>query len=117
MKQISDILYKFEESKEDNIIRLHQLIHELQPYINDLTNLRDEMVLEDDDWRNGFDTYGYSDIDQISGQLSYISDRWKATFRINWLIGLINPDDYLHAEAWAEQGYEKTVRMNRINNG
>jgi len=48
---------------------------------------------QEDDYRLGEDTYGYDDTDnQILNNLWYISDRWKAAFRIAWMLGLINPD-------------------------
>ena len=50
----------------------------------------DKRMAEDEDWRSGYDTYGYNDLDSIKYQLGYISDRWNAAFRLRWLLDLID---------------------------
>jgi len=42
--------------------------------------------VEENDFRCGEDTYGYKSIESIKDNMIYISDRWKAAFRIKWLI-------------------------------
>ncbi len=49
----------------------------------------------DPDFRSGLETYGF---DKWQGNLSYISDRWMAEFRIQWLIDLIDHIEYLEKE-------------------
>lgn len=44
------------------------------------------LVNDDNDYRSGEDTYGF---DNIRGDLSYISDRWRASFRVRWVLDLI----------------------------
>ena len=43
----------------------------------------------DKDFRTGFETYGYENDKYIRNQLSYISGRWNCSFRIKWLLDLI----------------------------
>ena len=38
------------------------------------------------DLRTGEETYGYYSQESIRNHMSYISDRWRAKFRIRWLI-------------------------------
>lgn len=66
----------------------------LRPYYSQLVSLYENEMLasEDCDYRSGQDTYGYESADSIRGSLAYISDRWRACFRVRWLIELINPD-------------------------
>lgn len=45
----------------------------------------------DQDFRSGYESYGYSTTDKIRCDLEYVSDRWKCSFRLKWLIdGLEN---------------------------
>jgi hypothetical protein len=37
----------------------------------------------ENDFRSGYDTYAYENVD---AELFYISDRWKCSFRLRWLI-------------------------------
>lgn len=38
------------------------------------------------DFRTGDETYGYKSIEEIEGNLNYISDRFAAEFRLQWLL-------------------------------
>lgn len=38
------------------------------------------------DLRTGDETYGYKSLESISNNLNYISDRFCAEFRLNWLL-------------------------------
>lgn len=40
------------------------------------------------DLRTGDETYGYHCIEQVENDLDYISDRFKAEFRLTWLLEL-----------------------------
>jgi len=42
------------------------------------------------DYRSPLDTYGYKSEEDISGDLFYISDRFNAQFRLDWVLGLLN---------------------------
>lgn len=41
---------------------------------------------DENDYRDGRDTYGYSDEESIRNNLFYISDRWRCAFRLKWII-------------------------------
>ena len=46
---------------------------------------------KEEDYRRGFDSYGYQSPEDNEGHLSYISDRWRCAFRLRWLLdGLAN---------------------------
>ena len=79
---------------------------DLEPFIPLLTKLRDEHMEREEDPRTGFDTYGYNDFNQILGDLTYISDRWRSAFRINWILGLVNPGDDYYYTRWKKRQYE-----------
>ena len=64
----------------------------LRPYYELLVEMyENEFLPLEEDYRSGADTYGYENLESIQGSLSYISDRWRACFRVRWLIDLINP--------------------------
>ena len=42
------------------------------------------------DDRSPLDTYGYKSEEDISGDLFYISDRFNAQFRLDWVLGLLD---------------------------
>lgn len=40
----------------------------------------------ENDYRNGYETYGYNSIEKIQSSLEYISDRFGVAFRLSWLV-------------------------------
>lgn len=64
-------------------------IKKIEPH---LLAVVDEYCQRDDDYRKGSESYGYADLDGIRVNLHYLSDRWGASFRIAWLLGLVNED-------------------------
>jgi len=42
------------------------------------------------DTRPGEETYGYKSIEQVYGDLNYISDRFSSEFRLAWMLDLPN---------------------------
>lgn len=83
-------------------LSLEQIKHKLQPFLLWLIKHYELVLLaKDPDFRSGFDTYGYIseeggvDKEYIKDQLFYISDRWHCSFRVRWIINLLDPDyDY-----------------------
>jgi len=57
----------------------HQLIHALPA----MRKVWKKLAKQENDYRSGWETYGY---DTINTDMLYISDRWKAAFRLRWLI-------------------------------
>jgi len=45
---------------------------------------------EENDYREGEDTYGYSDSESVENHMLYISDRWRCAFRLKWIIDGVN---------------------------
>jgi hypothetical protein len=43
---------------------------------------------EEGDYRHGYLTYGYENLDSIRSNLMYISDRFGAAFRLAWLLNV-----------------------------
>ena len=90
--------------EDESNIRL--IREKLEKYLPILEKLRDQFEEKEKDYRSGFESYGYGDVDSIVGNFVYISDRWTCAFRTNWLIGLINPHDIRHKGKWSKRGYE-----------
>jgi len=67
----------------------------LTPQLNNLIERYERFHLPtEDDWSSGEETYGYENDESILGTLRYISDRWGASFRVRWMIDLIDPTYY-----------------------
>jgi hypothetical protein len=85
LKQISSILSKADKQT------LTETQKQLAKFKTDLAQLYEaSMDGNDADWRTGAETYGYHTEEQIKGDMDYISDRWRASFRIKWLIDFID---------------------------
>jgi len=84
---------------EETISRINKYKGVIKNYIE---YLREDLKLIYKDWkggpkykpdnRTGEQTYGYKSIEEIEGNLSYISDRFSAEFRLQWLLDL--PEGY-----------------------
>jgi hypothetical protein len=75
--------YSFEDIKDKlNIIKYH---------IGALHNVyRNESARNGfTDNRGGYETYGYKNLESIKSNLSYISDKYKCTFRLRWILDLL----------------------------
>lgn len=48
------------------------------------------------DYRKGAETYGYANLERIEGNLNYISDRFSAEFRLQWMLELPEEIKKLH---------------------
>lgn len=56
------------------------------PLLRELKRVWNKLSKNENDYRSGEETYGYSSPDQIENTMCYISDRWKVSFRMKWLI-------------------------------
>lgn len=81
-------------SKMDSIEEIRKTL--LPFYENLVQYYENDLLLLDSDFRSGEQVYSYTNLESIKGSLSYISDRWCATFRVRWLINLINPEYILY---------------------
>lgn len=74
--------------------------HTLEPLsvvYDDLVDMYENWYLiHDEDFRSGDETYGFGD---VFAKLEYISDRWGGTFRVRWMIELINPNYILYGSS------------------
>ena len=76
-----------------NLESVEEIKAALKPYYDGLVDLyENDLILMEEDYRTGTDTYGYDNLEHIQFTLSYISDRYKCGFRVRWLIELINPN-------------------------
>lgn len=93
--------FNFQEvlEKASKLPSIEEIRGFLQPHYKNLVNLyENDLVLMEEDYRSGNDTYGYEDLESIQINLSYISDRWQVCFRVRWVIELINPGYILYGE-------------------
>lgn len=74
-------------------------ISKLNFIYQDLVHLYETHYLEDDqDFRPASETYGIGDDKKNLANLEYISDRWGCSFRVRWMIELINPNYVLYED-------------------
>jgi len=85
LENISEVMRNFYSLENMTIEKALKL---LSPIKEDLELIYSEYSVEEEDYRQGDQTYGYEE-EEILGNLQYISDRWGAAFRIAWMIGLI----------------------------
>lgn len=78
---------------------LHQIRETLSEYYDQLVEYyEEELIPLEGLYSSGEETYGYESLEKIKSTLYYISDRWKSSFRVRWLIDLINPDYILYGD-------------------
>lgn len=85
--QIHKVFDKFYDGNSSKK-RIKTLIEELRKNKKYLEICYKETLLSDKDYRTGDETYGYK-LGNIRGNLSYISDRFFCSFRIRWMLDLI----------------------------
>ena len=84
-KKISKVMESFYEQKDS----LEEALDILRPIKSMLEDAYEDSLKVDNDKRSGEETYGYKDEESILSNLWYISDRWGASFRIRWMLDLI----------------------------
>ena len=114
-KEITQILYDFSDSNDFSENKLKKLLKDLKTHLPNLKKIRSELMAKENDFRNGFETYKYESIEHICINLDYISDRWMAAFRVNWLIGLLDPSDEFHQESY--KTHKDVIKHLRSSNG
>lgn len=70
-------------------VTLPEALARIETIKSDLQAVVEKYQAADDDYRLGDATYGYEPED-VLGNLFYISDRWKAGFRVAWMLGLVD---------------------------
>lgn len=56
------------------------------PLLREMDRVWRKWASEEEDYRTGEETYGYSNRDSVENNMGYISDRWRCAFRLKWLI-------------------------------
>lgn len=70
----------------------NETLRQIKKHRGVLVNLR-KYLLETScypDYGNGFETYGYEALGGIQANLTYISDRFIAEYRLQWMIDLVD---------------------------
>ena len=67
---------------------LNTICRQIQKHKSSIQRLRGYYLSQDNDRREGQDTYGYASIKKVQSTLGYIYDRFYCTFRLTWLLGL-----------------------------
>ena len=92
-RQIDNVLWnRFLVQKRLKNLTLKQIQTELSKIKPALEQLYDKALYVDNDYRTGEETYGYNSIEDIKERLDYISDRWHCSFRLRWLLDLLEKD-------------------------
>ena len=90
LRQLWALMELFYSSNACDIYTVDFVKRKLAPLIPYLKRRYELVFLKvDPDFRSGFETYGYSN---PLTRLHYISDRWDCSFRVRWLINLVEPD-------------------------
>ena len=63
-----------------------QTVDKFLPLMREMKRVHTKLVKDDGDNRSGIETYGYTDLKSIQDDMFYISDRWRCSFRLRWLI-------------------------------
>ncbi|MCK5535605.1 MAG: hypothetical protein KAI79_02195 [Bacteroidales bacterium] len=64
-----------------------KFLKDLNKVYHSLTYIYFINLESDDDKRSGFETYGF---DNIEGDFAYICDRWNCSFRVRWMIDVLD---------------------------
>ena len=92
-RQINNVLWnRFLVQRRLKDLTLEQIQTELIGIKPALIQLYNKSLPVDDDYRTGEETYGYKSTEDVKERLDYISDRWYCSFRLRWLLDLIEKD-------------------------
>lgn len=78
----------FHNYLEEGVFDLDSICRAIEKYEGPLLRLTTYYQAEEGDYRHGYITYGYKTIESIENNLKYISDRWRAAFRLMWLLNV-----------------------------
>ena len=94
-KDFCALMDSFGYSQVIDNLTVEEIKYKIQPYLLWLKRHYELVLLKTNpDYRSGFATYGY-DEEWIKSKLFYISDRWQCSFRVRWIINLLDPNyDY-----------------------
>jgi hypothetical protein len=61
-------------------------VDSFKPLLREMRRMWRKCAKQEDDTRNGQETYGYESAESIHNNMLYISDRWRCAFRLKWLL-------------------------------
>ncbi len=67
----------------------------IKKYRKYIQKLKSFHQLHENDYRDGYETYGYKSLRNIENNLIYISDRFGCAFRLSWLVNVPEEVDKL----------------------
>ncbi len=91
INKINNTLGRSSLTSEDSLPDIQKKLKKIEPELKKMYQL---MLRDDIDTRTGKETYKYQNIESIRSNLRYISDRWRCSFRIRWILDLINLKDF-----------------------
>lgn len=87
---------------KEKILRINDVIErcfneETTKYLKDVYDdlvwlYENHFLADDDDYRTASETYGLGTEEENMSTIRYIVDRWRCSFRVRWLIEVVNPD-------------------------
>lgn len=67
-------------------------VTKFKPLMREMKRVWKKWSKRDEDYRSGFETYGYNNAEEVKLHMAYISDRWYCAFRLKWIIDGIEGD-------------------------
>lgn len=77
----------FDEAHMNNA-SLQETCSKIKRYKKYIQRLKSHHQRMENDYRSGYETYGYESLESIENSLIYISDRFHAGFRLAWLVSV-----------------------------
>ena len=71
-----------------NGIDFETTVSKIKKYRKYIQKLKSYHQMSENDYMNGYDTYGYESLESIGSNLEYISDRFCVAFRLSWLVNV-----------------------------
>lgn len=78
--------FRYEMNRAFDQWMRNKSIHQFRPLLREMKRVWKKWAKEENDYRTGEETYGYTDNENIRRNMMYISDRWRCAFRLKWLI-------------------------------
>lgn len=73
---------------DEGVFDLGEICKNIDKYWNVIRCYAETLQKEEGDYRHGYITYGYEDLESIRNSLKYMSDRFGCAFRLAWLLNV-----------------------------
>lgn len=73
---------------DEGVFDLEEICRNIEKYWDVIRCYAETLQKEEEDFRNGYHTYGYKSLESICNNLVYISDRFGSAFRLAWLLNV-----------------------------